>query len=408
MCNCHCESLLQWVWTRCNRTSFPHSPFHLALFTKDCRNSTASNLLRPPLGTNPSPKLAIDTVSAAILARAQEARQVDNVSRWTEKTDIGKWIGGLCPYHHAGACRVSHPGWRKYSLFGNGLKESSPCAIHMFYKVKREGICWLTLILIFHASHAFCIILYCNHKKHNNSWRMLKGLKLWKVSKVATLSSQFARRWAHFLPDKAVQGLASPLSSRPARIGPRQWKRMDTWIFKPKKKHVNMSHYPTISVVVGNQRIPEKSIAPPTHSAILSLGSSFGSSPRPYHLSRIWQDWPGALTDKRCFLELFIFVLKQSLQTKLTNLWDMRMRMIRKTGTFSINGNIPTLFQKKVFSRKSQFQFLWKTSLSPWKPSPSVPFLWKKGLSSRKSFILGAGSVQFSDQRRIGWVNWCL
>lgn len=55
--------------------------FHLALFTKDCRNSTASNLLRPPLGTNPSPKLAIDTVSAAILARAQEARQVDNVSR---------------------------------------------------------------------------------------------------------------------------------------------------------------------------------------------------------------------------------------------------------------------------------------------------------------------------------------
>lgn len=108
-----------------------------------------------------------------------------------------------------------------------------------------------------------------------------------EVSKVATLSSQFARRWAHFLPDKAVQGLASPLSSRPARIGPRQWKRMDTWIFKPKKKHVNMSHYPTISVVVGNQRIPEKSIAPPTHSAILSLGSSFGSSPRPYHLSRI-------------------------------------------------------------------------------------------------------------------------
>ena len=38
--------------------------------------------------------------------------------------------------------------------------------------------------------------------------------------------------------------------------------------------------------------------------------------------------------------------------------------MIRKTGAFSINGNIPTLFQKKVLAEKSQFLFNSLTSLS--------------------------------------------
>ena len=115
-----------------------------------------------------------------------------------------------------------------------------------------------------------------------------EGEAVKEVSKVATLSSQFARRWAHFLPPtKLCKAWHLHCPAVQPGLDPGNGNGWTLGFSSQRKKHVNMSHCPTISVVVGNQRIPEKSIAPPTHSAILSFGSSFGSSPRPYHLSRI-------------------------------------------------------------------------------------------------------------------------